>query len=646
MSLFLWLAVSSVIAGFDETWFLLTNEKYGANGFSDPMILSNAHSHCANTFTFHPPISPAMERLMIDHRLNLELQIFGSSSAKGLTAAYIESQRAELARFAANAAAWGLKVLWNPMPEWDQSGGRWANPRPHYNGMTRPQAYQAFTSFYTGDPHAPLGTYLSQSPDQRGVALVAGQTDFPCHAGYAYEWGADMVVTERGIDELSDISTGIAFVRGLSRQYDKTWGVDLSTWRTANDGATTFDAGGQLLGGWSPSYCSRHMFISYLCGAHLLQIEAAKYYSGTSLNPFGQAVREFGEFALIRHKDVGRPVISTALMLDFYSGFDARHWIWGPAMPSVWYSEIPYSDGDHMIDNFFKIAYPDHWLHGTTPGQPWVTPTGMHAAAFKAYLAAGGDPRPYEPMGSTRYGDNLDIIYNNASLATLAKYKTIILLGNVTIDEAARPRLRQFVRSGGTLVVNAKQATPADESWLGVTLSTQTGSGTSSKWVSDGLALEEDSFAYTIVTPTTARVLADNNGTNALISSNPVGNGQVILTTPHYLQSSAKDRLLRIGVRLFDALAEKHAIAKISGPPVEYIVSQGTGKTLVTIVNNSLSGDTWNGTIELDRPPGSFITMEWRMDTTVSPTVTNGKVAIAASVPAFDIRIFALEFAQ
>jgi hypothetical protein len=642
--IFLWLAISSATAGFNETWFLLANEIYGAGRFTDPLVLSNAHNHCANTFTFHPPISSAMEQLVLDHQLNLVLQIFGSTYAKGLSSSYIESQRLELARFVPIASAAGLKVLWNPMPEWDQSGGRWANSRPHYNGMTRTQAYQAFTKYYTGTIHAPLGVYLSQTPAQRGVTLVAGQTDFPCNAACAYEWGVDMVVAERGIDELSDISTGIAFVRGLSRQYDKTWGIDLSTWRTANDGATDFDSQGHLLGGWSPSYCRRHMYISYLCGANLLQIEAAKYYKGASLNPFGLAVKEFGDFALVRHKDVGRPVVSMALMLDFHNGFDARHWIWGPAQEAVWYSEIPYSDGDHMINNFFKIAYPDHWLHGTTPGQPWTTPTRIQTAAFKAYLAGGGDPRPYEPMGSTRYGDNLDIIYSNASLDTLIKYKTIALIGSVIIDDRIRPRLLQFVQSGGTLVVNAKQATPADEPLLGVTLSSNSGISASAKWLSDGVVTTEESFTYTRVTPTTATVIANNNGADALITSNRVGKGGVILATPHYLQSSAKEKLLNVGVRLFDTLDAKNAIVRISGPPVEFIVNQGTGKTLVTIINNSLSGAVWNGTIEFNKPSTSFYTREWRSDATVSNMVSGNKVSILGSVPAFDLKIYALEF--
>src|SRR5678809_1078162 len=44
----------------------------------------------------------------------------------------------------------------------------------------------------------------------------------------AYEWGADVGLLERGVDELGDVATGIAFMRGAGRQYDRPWGIDLS----------------------------------------------------------------------------------------------------------------------------------------------------------------------------------------------------------------------------------------------------------------------------------------------------------------------------------------------------------------------------------------------------------------------------------
>lgn len=647
--------------GFDEKWFLFSYEIYGPNGYSRPQVLPIANQKMANSFTFHQPMSGAMEKLLTDNNLSLILQVFGSAKAgtgagefrQQLSASptdnnsveyvkYLESQQNELKQFTQSAAASGIRVIWNPMPEWDQSGGNWVRTRPHYRQMTREQAYKAFTDFYLGDTHIPLGNYLKMPASQRGVILAAGQTDFPCNTAWAYENGADMVMVERSIDELSDISTGIAFLRGLSRQYDKPWGIDLSTWRTSNNGATSYDAKGNLIGGWSENYCMRHFYITYMCGANIMQIEAATYfYPDGKLNPFGQVCREFADFSLVRHMDVGRPAVNTALMLDFYNGFDPKHWLHCQSN-AVWYQEIPYSDGDYMINNFLKVVYPEHWLHGLTTGALFNTPKGPDIKQFNKYLADGGDPRPYEPMSKTRYGDNLDIIYNNASAGTLAKYKIISLIGGVTIDNTLRQKLEQWVKDGGILMVNAKQVTSADESFLGVKLTSDSGNGTSSKWISDGLVTNENSFNYTKVNPTTATVIANNNGSDALITSNKVGKGEVILTTPWYLQSTAKDTLLSVGVKLFDKLVERYAIAKIKGAPVEYIINRGAGKTIVTIVNNS--GAEWNGTIELKKPTGSYTTKEWRSDLAVPNKKSNGKVVITVSVPAYEIRIYAMEY--
>ena len=93
---------------------------------------------------------------------------------------------------------------------------------------------------------------------------------------------------------------------------------------------------------------------------------------------------------------------------------------------------------------------------------------------------------------------------------------------------------------------------------------------------------EEKPFTYTKVTPTTATVIATTNGSDALVTSNKVGTGEVILSTPAYLQTAARDALLNVGVKLFDTLDARYAIVKVIGAPVEYIVNRGNGKTIVS----------------------------------------------------------------
>ena len=630
-------------SGFDENWFLLLDYIYGQNAYVRPECTRNLDQHLANSLGFNPPFSPGFEKFLTDRKISTIFQMFGSRSTVGSgvgIAAFDQRSADALSRFAKSPGATGIKVIWDPMPEFDQSGGRWANPRPRYRGLTREQAHRTFVEFFTGPHHAPLGSYLKQTLTERGY-FICPTVDYPCHVAAAYEMGADMVQIERSIDELSDISTGIAFLRGLSRQYDKPWGIDVSTWRTSNDAATRFDAQGRLLGGWSPSYLSRHFYIAYVCGANILSIEPTVYGAGPTLNPFGEMCKEFGDLSLVRHKDVGRPVVNMALMLNFYNGFDPKHGLHNQG-DAVWYWEIPYSDSDHMINNFFKVAYPDHWLHGLTPAAPFDGPKGPDVKRFKTYLAEGGDPRPYEPMGQTRYGDNLDIIYNNASAATLAKYRVIALIGDVPLNEAMRPRLEQWVENGGILVVNAKQATPEDEAFLGVKLSRDTGKGTSSRWAGEDKVIEEKPFTYTKVMPASATVVATNNGSDPLVTSNKVGKGEVILSTPAYLQTAAKDALLNVGVKLFDTLETRYAIAKVIGAPVEYIVNRGIDKTIVTVVNNSAT--EWKGTIEMNKPPSAYNTREWRSDQAVANRESSGKVTLSATVPAYEVRIYAMEY--
>lgn len=622
-----------VFAGFDDKFFLYDCEFYGVNSWNG-QGQQYAQNHLFSSFSLFPPLNDAMKSFINGYNLGLTLMI--NRDFENHTAPFtpIETQLSlirSVGDYAKAKGADGYKIWCNPMLEWDQWGGAWASSRPHYGGMTREQAYAAFMNYYRNTwQYSKYGL----SPADRNGCKISCVTDYPCNTAYAYEMGVDMVLIERSIDELSCISVGMPFVRGLSRQYNKNWGIDISGWRTSTNSATSFDASGKLLGGWSPSYYMRISYIGYMGGAHNVFNEAvAGYYNGSQITPLGKMSQEFYNFTN-RHKDIGTTVVNTALMLDYHCGFDPKHWIYCQGN-TVWYGEMPYCEGDYMINNFLKIAYPDHWLHGLTPGLQ---------GDYATYVRNGGDPRPYEPMSKTRYGDNLDIVYDNASTATLSKYKTVILLGDVPIDNNLRPKLQQYVQNGGILVVNARQVTAADEALLGVTLSTTTATGTSAKWLSDGVVSTESPFTYTKVTPTTATVIANNNASDPLITSNKVGNGTVIFAAPHYLQNSGRSALLNIGVKLFDTLDAKFTIAQISGPAVEYIVNRGAGKTIVTLVNNS--GSVWTGTIKLDKPQGAYTVKEWRSDQSLSATESSGKLTISASVPIYEVRVYALEYSS
>ncbi|MBV8135090.1 MAG: hypothetical protein JO121_05515 [Deltaproteobacteria bacterium] len=634
----LWLLKAHSADSFNQSTFDLYQGFYGAKAYTDPAASNNFDKGMITGFSFSPLLDAGLIQFVQNRNARLMLELPGSSLTSGWSADYIEQQRLALASI---RLAGGKKTLWALMTEWDQSGGSWVpNGRPRYRGLSRLDAYRKFVGYYE-TAHAPLHSYLSTPLGSRASTLAA-ITDYSPNAFYAYDLGVDFCFLERGIDELGDLSTGIAFLRGAAAQVDRPWGIDISTWRTSNNLATSFDSAGTLLGGWSPSYLRRHLYVAFLAGAHAIHIEPTVYYHPSGkLNPFGEAVRDFAEFALIRHPDVGRSVPGLALLLDHFNGFDTKHGYYNQ-VDSVWYQDIAYSEGDYMINNFFKVAYPNHWLQGQTPGAPFLDASGKpNAATFRAYLAAGGDPRPWEPMARTRWGDNLDVITTRASVDSMRRYRATALLGDVTIDPSLRATLTAWVQAGGTLAVNAKQVSAADEPLLGVRMSATTKAASDSRWLPTGTVWAEKPFNYTVVTPTTAVPLASTVSGDLLITVNTVGRGKVILSTPTYLQSSRRDSFLSIGTALFDYLQNAVIPAHVIGSPVEYIVNQEDGRILVMVVNSS--GQGWSGTVVLNPDRSVIHVREYTQDQDVPYTRTRSGASIPANVPAYDLRIYAAE---
>jgi hypothetical protein len=245
-------------------------------------------------------------------------------------------------------------------------------------------------------------------------------------------------------------------------------------------------------------------------------------------------------------------------------------------------------------------------------------------------------------MPTTRWGDSFDVLLNNASDAVLNDYKVVVLLGGITIDPALRSKLQAWVQNGGTLVVNANQVTAADQALLGVELTSLSKTAVGSVWQPDATAFSEPDFQYLQVTPVSATILATTTGGDPLITSNTVGLGRVILTTPGYLQASAQDRLLSIGIKLFDWLQSQYAIAHVSGPPVEYTTDQSPGRIVVGVTNNS--GSLWTGTIAVNAPGLVTSVKEYLSDTALAYENSAGTVTIPGQIPAYDIRIYAVDY--
>jgi len=101
--------------------------------------------------------------------------------------------------------------------------------------------------------------------------------------------------------------------------------------------------------------------------------------------------------------------------------------------------------------------------------------------------------------------------------------------------------------------------------------------------------------------------------------------------------------LLEVGVRLLDDLNRRYAPALVSGPDAQYLFSTAPGRLVTTIINNS--GATWSGTITASIPGSVTAAREYTADTAAACSRSGATVTVKGSVPAYDLRIFAIEYA-
>jgi hypothetical protein len=612
--------------------FQFIHEFYGSRGYADPQLALNLRDGMMNGVALWPPVDPGVPSLS-DKVDSVMLRLAGSPGPAGVSAEEIDRQRDAFA--GVPLAPLGGEKFWILLPEWDQSGGAWVpRGRPSYRNLSRQDAHRRLLSYYEST-HPEVFRQLTRAlVEDRSYRLTA-ITDHSPNVFYGYEIGAELQLLERGIDELGDLSTGLAYLRGAARQYSRAWGIDLSTWRSTTNKATTYDAGGQLLGGWSAGYIERMYYLAFAAGAGVILNEAATYRTP-------EVTRRFADFAIRRHPDIGSPSVNLALMVDHFAGFDPKHGIHNQA-EAVWYQDIPYSDGDRMIDNVLRAAYPGHWLHGLTPGAPFANGAGVpDVREFERYLAQGNDPRPYEPMPTTRWGDNLDIVSTNASPEGLNHYRVIVLLGDPVMNDRIRETLTAWVARGGVLVVNSVQASQFGDEFLGIERpQTSAKVSSSSRWVSDRLSQSEPVYSYSVVTPKQARVLAVNDGGDPLITSRSWEAGEVMVATPQYLQSNGRDRLLEIGGQLIDHLVSRYEPIRVLGAPIEYVIGRPSGKVVITLANHL--GSEWRGQISIPRKARLFNIVEYVSDQPLEGDVSDSELKVQLTVPPYGVRVVAME---
>lgn len=259
---------------------------------------------------------------------------------------------------------------------------------------------------------------------------------YPWHH-YAGEFGASVISSEIG-ENINNYQWHIALTRGAARQYATPWGIDFSNWHGPSILDNTIKSAGEKgiwneshpNGGHSLNLMERSFVMSYMSGADSIVAEAGSvlsFYNTLSgstykLSPYGEVCQKFNKF-VTANSDVGVCYTPVGIVLDYYhgaySGFDGR---------KAFYN-FAYNNGDNMTWNLINMIWPGGWEIQTSQNEKYAMINGP-------------------------YGDNFDILLQNASQEVLNSYPALLLSGDITLSSSEISRYKAYVNQGGTLILN------------------------------------------------------------------------------------------------------------------------------------------------------------------------------------------------
>lgn len=396
-----------------------------------------------------------------------------------------------------------------------------ARSASYTNGATRLRPEEAMEAWkeYVHEAHEAIAPW----PLARRNARVGWPSSTHSVAPFA-----DSILVELTNDDTGTLAPALPFLRGAARQYNISWGVDLSLWWGVIDGCV------QDL---PASLHRRVMALSYIAGASVISVEGCGWVDGSTGQPNAMAreVDRFGNLVVsavvsarkaagsgaakggLPPSQRGLSDATVALVLPPDLGWTERP-SWSNASPTLWsYANLPASSrrGAAAVDGLLSAAYPGANAFGFlafplgkyASEPPTASPFARSAVAppyapdpFDEYFtdpnlpfgafhdrdalhqwfrqSGGVDPAPYRPMADSRWGDLLDVLVADTNgrwattLSTLqasgSGYQVVVWANSSTSPEA-RDALIAFAERGGTVVLAVGTVGPSDVSLTGAT---------------------------------------------------------------------------------------------------------------------------------------------------------------------------------
>lgn len=502
-------------------------------------------------------------------------------------------------------------------------------------------------------PGGNLAEYIQRGMPCREYQFVASGGEVWSLHMYL-EWGFDAITLERNL-LCGNTNVGIAFLRGAAHQFgDKKWGVDFTCWV---DGTfpdytpTSFDEKGRQIDGVSPDLYFREWISARMNGAdfaHQIFSEVGFFnlpwrpQAKRVLSPVGKKAVEFQALLDGPLQDVGRAIVPVAVMLDRNHGWCESRWDREFALGK----KIPYLPEDKSIASFFNHLFPGYEL-GTRGGMKFYQPDlpWFGYKNRKEALAKGADRRLQEKgiLADTRYGDIVDVLVDHAASDALSAYPLVIILGGLVLEDAHFKVLDEYVRQGGTLLLNIMHYPPEKYAFGGVALEAgyQFYEGRTICKLC-GAAIDDYLYEYSAVKPLEGtRVLMHNEEDHAgfppLAVERPLGKGRIITSLVYHYNILKGERMAPSAQHLLDHLIGPLVPYEVKGGPIQTIFSDSESNPqcqYVTLLNQH------------ERPWQGSVVHPARRIASATDAITGQPMAIANNELATTVEPFGVRIAR
>ena len=462
--------------------------------------------------------------------------------------------------------------------------------------MSRRELLEAHRQFYTNAlARKWRETFKTETGPMWDKLIPAQSTSSISFAHALSQWGVNLLGMETAA-VMPMTGLRIAFTRGAVRQF----GGAFLYYHAPNfgDTATTFTKTQNFAGpdnfyhsrygatmGPSLSWYRKSYYLYYMSGASAIYLEQGYdqfFKPGPGehpfqLNPLGRITEEFVRFAE-KHPDRGTPYTPVAFLLDPAHGFEMTDY-------PHWPFEVSQIDrGDRALRELFGVAY-----------YPGLVVEGEPAIADR------------QPFVSGVFGDIFDVLTaadepRSKIQNLLPSYRAVVAGGRIDFSAEWIKRLDDYVRNGGTLVINAAQIKKVPEQFSGVRLLNNTGEAHNARCLApneEAQDLKGQIFRYEKIELKGATAFMTTLSGEPIVTVNKVGKGSVVFIAVSDLLGE-DERVTPFAAHMLAHVFADAVPVKVTGD-VEYLINRSANGWVVTMLNNNGVFKPQQGMAQVDR---------------------------------------------